>query len=64
KSFFVDATDPDAGTTLTFSAIDLPEGATLDAATGEFRWTPGPGQAGDHVVILRADDGQALTRQT
>ncbi len=64
KSFYVNAVDPDTGTDLSFSAIDLPEGATLDADTGLFSWTPGPGQSGEYYVILRADDGQVVTRQT
>src|SRR5690606_21918254 len=64
KRFFVDAADPDADDTLTFTAEGLPEGATLDAATGEFVWMPGPGQAGDYVVTLIVDDGDAKARRT
>src|SRR5690606_34280980 len=52
KRFIVSATDPDAEDTLTFTAEALPEGATLNPQTGEFVWTPGPGQAGDYVVTL------------
>ena len=44
--------DPDQGTTLTYSAIGLPEGATLDPHTGAFSWTPGPSQTGDYVVAV------------
>ncbi len=57
--FKVDAFDADAGTTITYSAIDLPAGATLDELTGQFSWTPGPGQGGDHFVTFRASDQQA-----
>jgi len=62
--FTVTATDPDAGTTLTYSAIGLPDGATLDTGTGLFRWTPQPGQSGEHVVTFSASDGLAGTAQT
>ena len=49
--FTIGGTDPDSGETLLFSAEGLPEGATLDAATGAFAWTPGPGQAGEYLVM-------------
>ena len=40
------ATDPDAGSALTFSAGNLPTGATLNATTDTFAWTPTTAQAG------------------
>src|SRR5262249_4974564 len=55
------AADPDAEDHLTFSADRRPEGADLDSKTGQFRWTPGPGQAGDHVVTFSVSDGRAIT---
>ncbi len=56
-SFTVAATDAD-GDGLTYSATGLPAGATLDAGTGAFSWTPGYDQAGDHSVTFSvADDG-------
>ena len=64
KRFTVQASDPDSDDTLSFSAEGLPAGATLDAVTGEFVWNPGPGQAGDYVVTLFANDGRAKTRQS
>jgi hypothetical protein len=64
KSFLLEATDPDAGTDLIFGGFDMPEGAVLDADTGLFSWTPGPGQAGKYLVTLQASDGQATDRQT
>jgi Putative Ig domain len=41
--FQVGGSDPDLNTTLVYSAKNLPDGATLNPSTGEFRWTPGPG---------------------
>lgn len=62
--FFVQATDPDPGNTLTYAAENLPEGATLDGQTGQFAWTPGPGQAGEYVVTLSASDGALVTKRS
>ena len=56
-SFVLAGTDADLGTTLTYAADDLPSGATLDSQTGRFDWTPGPGQAGQHVVVFTVSDG-------
>ncbi len=39
-SFQVSAIDPDAGQTLTFSASNLPSGASFDPASRTFSWTP------------------------
>jgi len=64
KSFLIQATDADAGTDLTFAAIDLPDGATLDAQTGRLEWTPGPGQTGQYIVTLIARDESTETRQS
>src|SRR5690606_30695353 len=61
--FQLAATDPD-GDVLTYQGIDLPDGATIDAQTGMFRWTPQPGQDGDHYVAFSVSDGKASTRQT
>ena len=59
--FTIGGTDPDSGETLLFSAEGLPEGATLDAATGAFAWTPGPGQAGEYLVMVTLSDGKTST---
>ena len=61
--FAIQATDLDAGTTLAYSAINLPTGATINPTTGQFSWTPGPSQAGDYVVTLQVSDGQATSTQ-
>src|SRR5262249_40000926 len=58
--FTLTAADPDPGTILEFSATGLPEGAgPVDGKTGEFTWTPRPGQAGDYVVTFTVSDGEA-----
>ena len=64
KRFFVVASDPDKEDYLSYAAEGMPEGATLDATTGEFVWTPGPGQAGDYVVTLLVGDGKTVTRRS
>ncbi len=62
-SFQIQATDLDAGTTLSYGAINLPTGASINAQSGQFQWTPGPSQAGDYVVTLQVSDGQATSTQ-
>ncbi len=56
-SFTATATDAD-GDDLTFSLLDAPAGATIDATTGEFSWTPpdGPATATFTVVVSDGDD--------
>ncbi|HUP13199.1 MAG TPA: putative Ig domain-containing protein, partial [Niastella sp.] len=39
-NFTASATDADAGQSLTYSLVNAPLGATIDAATGAFNWTP------------------------
>ncbi|MCA9139121.1 MAG: tandem-95 repeat protein, partial [Planctomycetales bacterium] len=60
--FTIAGTDPDADDTLTFSAYGLPEGATIDPATGRITWVPNPGQLGRTLVDVRASDGLAETK--
>lgn len=56
-SIVISATDPD-GDGLTFSAEDLPAGASIDGATGALNWTPAVGDAGTYEVsIVVTDDG-------
>ena len=56
--FTITATDPDGGS-LTFSAGNLPSGASFDAVSQQFSWTPAYGQAGSYANILFTvtDDG-------
>ena len=63
-SFQLIGSDPDQGTTLTYSATNLPEGAVLDPHTGQFTWTPGPAQTGDYPVTFAVSDGELVTTQS
>jgi uncharacterized repeat protein (TIGR01451 family) len=53
-TFTVTATDPD-GDNLTFSLENEPSGATIDANTGEFSWTPT--SKGTYSATIKVDDG-------
>jgi hypothetical protein len=52
----VHATDADNGQTLTYSASGLPSGATFNAGTRSFDWTPDYAQAGDYTVTFHVQD--------
>ena len=56
-TFFVSASDPDNGQTVTHSAVGLPAGATFDSGTRQFSWTPSYSQAGGY----RCDSGCSTT---
>jgi YD repeat-containing protein len=62
-AFALVASDPDQGTTLSYSAAGMPEGAALNSSTGQFMWTPGPTQAGDYAVSFAVSDGELVTTQ-
>ncbi len=55
--FTVTANDPE-GAPLTFSASNLPDGASFDTVTGTFSWTPRYDQAGVYVVRFEVSDGE------
>lgn len=56
-SFTISATDPD-GDSLTYSAANLPSGATFTPSTRTFSWTPQSGQSGAHSSIhFQVSDG-------
>lgn len=60
-SFKISATDAD-GDVLTYSAQNLPQGATFDSATQTFAWTPAETVQGTFsVTFLAADDTAAAT---
>ncbi len=62
-SFTVTATDPD-GDPLTYSAGNLPSGASFNPATRTFSWTPSYTQAGTyHDIGFSATDGQLSSSQ-
>jgi C1A family cysteine protease len=48
--------DPDSGS-LIFNVTPLPRGATVNASTGEFTWTPGYDQAGVYDLRFSVSDG-------
>ena len=57
-AFTVYATDPDNEQDLSFSATNLPNGASFDPATRTFEWTPAYGQAGTYSGIhFEVSDG-------
>lgn len=59
-TFTVTATDPDTTQTLTFTATNLPTGATFDATTHVFSWTPTEAQGpGTFQVTFTVNDGVA-----
>ncbi|MCI0535453.1 MAG: putative Ig domain-containing protein, partial [Verrucomicrobiales bacterium] len=62
--FIVPASDPDTGAKLTYGATNLPAGATLNADTGEFVWTPLAVQTGDHNVRFTVTDGDLVVART
>jgi len=55
-TFFVNATDADAGQSLTYSALSLPGGASFNPTTRQFSWTPGFGASGAYAVRFRVFD--------
>jgi hypothetical protein len=55
--FTISATDPN-GDALTYSAFNLPDGASFDPGSGTFSWTPGYDQAGVYRnVRFQVSDG-------
>ena len=55
-SIQLQATDP-VGNPVTFTASQLPLGATLDPSSGLFTWTPSVTQTGDFTVHFAATNG-------
>ena len=57
----VDATDPDAGDTLTFSLTIAPTDMAIEAATGLIGWTPTEAQVGSQPVTVQVQDSGGLS---
>jgi hypothetical protein len=55
----ITASDPD-GDLLTYSASDLPIGASFDPATCTFEWKPQNKQVGSHQVRFNVSDGLSI----
>ena len=55
--FSVVASTPASTAKLSYSATHLPVGASFDAATRIFSWTPSPRQLGTHFVTFMVYDG-------
>ncbi len=61
--FIVSASDPE-GDIITYSATDLPDGATFDINTGAFSWTPDYNDSGTYTVVFVAEAGGLLDSET
>ncbi len=55
--FMITGSDPDADL-LTFSAVNLPSGASFNPSTRIFSWTPGFTQSGSYQVAFSVSDGE------
>ena len=58
--FTLTGSDPD-GDTLTYGSSALPAGASLDASSGVFNWTPDFEQAGSYTVTFTVADPSGLS---
>ncbi|RLF80651.1 hypothetical protein DRN32_02610, partial [Thermococci archaeon] len=57
------AEDPD-NAPISYSAQNVPSGASIDTQTGLFSWTPGFDQSGQYAITLVASDGELLDAHT
>jgi uncharacterized repeat protein (TIGR01451 family) len=60
-SYDVDATDPNAADTLTFSLITAPVDMTINASTGLIEWTPVEGDVGENATQVMVEDQAGLS---
>ncbi len=56
--------DEDTDNTLTYSADNLPAGASLNSSSGEVTWKPTYTQAGDYTITFKLSDGKETVSQT
>ena len=63
-TFTINATDADAGDTLTYSVINKPVDANWDIATRTFTWTPMDSQRGTYNVTFQVTDGYITVTET
>jgi len=61
--FTISATDPDSDT-LTYSVINLPDGANFDPMTQIFSWQPNFNQAGNYEITFAITDGELYDEET
>lgn len=62
--FIVSATDLNAADTLEYSVIGLPAGATFNAGTRTFSWTPTFSQAGVYALTFKVNDSILVDTET
>lgn len=53
--------DANAGDVLTYSSTTPPSGATLNATSGLFSWTPAYNQAGSHTITFTVSDNHGAS---
>ncbi len=63
-TFTVEGSDPDTDNQLNYSAENLPKGASFDAASHTFSWTPGFTQAGSYTITFKVSDGKEEVQKT
>src|SRR3546814_15000521 len=56
-SYNAHASVPDDGDDLTWVLQAGPDEADIDSDSGDVTWTPGEGDAGDHDLVIRVEDG-------
>lgn len=63
-TFTVAAADADVGDVLSYSAAGLPTGASFNAATHAFTWTPTDDQEGNYHATFQVSDGHVAVSET